>query len=214
VWISTPNGRPRRSARRSPRSSPSASPLLSRHGASFTSAAALRSCHCRKSSHDPPVREVRAVASTPCRPDAVHGVLLLLQRADHRAERGDHGAVAVPLQSSRPQGGKRQESIMTEQMRRELEIAVTVAKAQGLDYGAATPEQQASSHKIARIVLPGVNRLVNNAEIDARQEMHEQAVATHKTASRKAYDEGFEGGQKNDYNNRWEPSWDLDSLMG
>lgn len=107
---------------------------------------------------------------------------------------------------------------MTEQMRRELEIAVTVAKAQGLDYGAATPEQKASCHKIARIVLPGVNRLVNNAEINARQEMHEQVVATHKTASRKAYDEGFEDGQKNDYTNRWqaaeEPVWDLDSLMG
>src|SRR5699024_239352 len=149
VWISTPSGRPRRSARRSPRSSPSASPLLSRHGASFTSAAALRSCHCRRSVSDPPTREAGAVDSPPCRPDALHHLLLLLQRSDHRAERGDHGGVAVPLQASRPQGGERQESIMTEQMRRELEIAVTVAKAQGLDYGTATPEQKASCHKIA-----------------------------------------------------------------
>ena len=107
---------------------------------------------------------------------------------------------------------------MTEQMRRELEIAVTVAKAQGLDYGAATDEQRSACHRIARAAMPAVNRLVNNAEINARQEMHEQVVATHKTASRKAYDEGFEDGQANSYNNRWqesqEPSWDLDTLMG
>src|SRR5699024_5221443 len=107
---------------------------------------------------------------------------------------------------------------MTEQMRRELEIAVTVAKAQGLDYGAATPEQKASCHKIARIVLPGVNRLVDNAEINARQVMEEQVVDTYTTASRKAYDEGFDDGQKNDYNNRWQESkehvTDLERLMG
>ena len=107
---------------------------------------------------------------------------------------------------------------MTEQMRRELEVAVTVAKARGLDYGNATNEERAACHRIARIVLPAVNRLVDNAEINARQEMHEKVVETHKSASRKAYDEGFEDGQVNNYNNRWqsteEPTWDLDSLMG
>src|SRR5699024_8416780 len=120
-----------------------------------------------------------------------------------------------PVRDRRTQKRRRR---MTEQMRRELEIAVTVAKAQGLDYGTATPEQKASCHKIARIVLPGVNRLVNNAEINARQEMHEQVVDTYTTSSRNAYDDGYEDGQKNDHNNRCqEPKehvWDLDSLMG
>src|SRR5699024_9766325 len=155
----------------------SAFPSLSRHGVSFTSAAALRSCHCRRSVSDPTAREAGAVAPPPRRPDAVHDVLLLLQRSDHRAERGDHEGAAVPLQSSRPQGGKRQESTRTEQMRSEQEIAGTEPKALGLDYGAATPEQKVICHKSARTVLPRVTRLVNNAATNARQEMHGQVVA-------------------------------------
>ena len=107
---------------------------------------------------------------------------------------------------------------MTEQMRRELVLAMSVAKTRGIDYGNTTDEKRRSCHRIAQACLPGANQLIANAEVNARQEMHDRVTETHRSASRKAYDEGFEDGQKNDYNNRWqesqEPSWDLDTLMG
>lgn len=103
---------------------------------------------------------------------------------------------------------------MTEQMRRELVLAMSVARARGIDYGDTTDEKRRSCHRIARACLPGANQLIVNAEVNARQEMHDKVAETHRSASRKAYDDGFEDGQKNDYNNRWEPSWDLDTLMG
>src|SRR5699024_5665775 len=79
-------------------------PSLSRHGVSFTSAAALRSCHCRKSSHDPPVREVRAVASTPLGADALHRLLLLLRHPTQGHKRHDRRSDPVSPSAPSTQG--------------------------------------------------------------------------------------------------------------
>lgn len=92
---------------------------------------------------------------------------------------------------------------MTEQMRREMVLAISVAKARGVEYKNATEEQKRTCHRIARAALPGANTLITNAEVNARQEMHDKVVETHRSASRKAYDDGFEDGQCNHYQNRW-----------
>lgn len=106
---------------------------------------------------------------------------------------------------------------MTEQMRRELVIATTIARAQGVDYGTATDEQKAACHKLARVVLPGVNNLVDNERINVQDEMSEQIVGTHNKASRKAYEDGFEDGQRNHYQNRWvdqeDQTWSMEDLQ-
>lgn len=106
---------------------------------------------------------------------------------------------------------------MTEQMRRELRIATHVARAQGYDYGTMPEEKKAACHKLARVVMPAVNSLLSDERINTQSEMHKAIKDTHMTASRKAYDEGFEDGQVNSYKNRWqteESPWKTDTLLG
>ena len=108
---------------------------------------------------------------------------------------------------------------MTEKMRRELRIAATVASHQGHDYKDLDEEGRHHCHVIARAVMPGVNALIADERINAQREFFDQLKESNRKAARGAYEDGFEDGQKNDYNNRWadkagEPVWDMDQLMG
>lgn len=106
---------------------------------------------------------------------------------------------------------------MTEQMRRELTLALSVAKARNLDYGEATDEERLSCHKIARACLPGANQLLADERINAQREFFDQLKESNRRSARGAYEDGFEDGQRNSYNNRWatteETSWNMEDLI-
>lgn len=104
---------------------------------------------------------------------------------------------------------------MTEQMRRELTLALSVAKVRGIDYGEATDEQRQSCHRIARACLPGTNQLLADERINAQREFFDQLKESNRKSARKAYDDGFEDGQVNNYRNRWldkEQTWSMEDL--
>lgn len=105
---------------------------------------------------------------------------------------------------------------MTEQMRREMILALSVAKARHIDYGNATEEQRRSCHRIARACLPGANQLIADERINTQSELGANMADHLKSEKAKTYDDAFEDGRKGDYNNRFKDkseTWVVDDLL-
>lgn len=92
-----------------------------------------------------------------------------------------------------------------------MTLALSVASARGIDYGEATEEQRRSCHRIARACLPGANKLIADERVNTQAELGESFAEAMRVARRKTYDDAFEDGQKNDYNNRFmeEDEWQI-----
>lgn len=88
---------------------------------------------------------------------------------------------------------------LPENMRRELALAVSAAKADGQHYALLTPQQKAHYHSIAKMCLGGANKLIIDAVVEARtyerQAAHDQAL----TYRRRIYEDAYADGEKGEY---------------
>lgn len=103
---------------------------------------------------------------------------------------------------------------MTEAMRRELIVAMSVAGHSGQNYQTMTPEGRRRCHAVARSAMTGVNQLIADATINTQRELGENIAEHTRKAQSKAYYDGFEDGLRNDYQNRWEMKDPWPSLTG
>lgn len=88
---------------------------------------------------------------------------------------------------------------LTEKMRREAIIAGAVAQSRGFNIGSASPELVASCHVIARLVMPGVHRLIDTAVSSCDDRLREQVAEARMSAMRKGYQDGWSDGQAGEW---------------
>lgn len=93
---------------------------------------------------------------------------------------------------------------MTEAMRRELIVAQSIARAQGIDLANASPEVRQNCHAIAQAALPGVNRLMADAVANTQAQIGANFEVAFRKGKSSAYQIGFEDGRAGQYNNLWE----------
>ena len=94
--------------------------------------------------------------------------------------------------------------MITEPMRREQAIAVSILRCQGKDYALVSNEERKAAHTIARHAIPGVDFLIERAVTSAMLEAREAHALEEREAARKAYIDGFDDGERSKYLNRWE----------
>ena len=91
---------------------------------------------------------------------------------------------------------------------RELVIAETVARSKGITLSNADEHIRSLCMAIARSVMPGVNRLVAEAEGRLRKAHREEAVMADLRSASRGYEDGFVDGEVGEYRNPWQERMD------
>lgn len=95
--------------------------------------------------------------------------------------------------------------MITESMRREQIIAISITQAEGVEYAHLATAERIALHKRARKALAGINCLISEA-VDKETRRWEHKLAHEvKEAKRQIYADGYADGERGKYNNLHEP---------